>query len=339
MSTTMNAVLVNTSGDWEKINKELPMPKDYEVRIKIKACGVCHSDSFVKEHTWPGINYPRIPGHEVAGFIDEIGSGVIDFKVGQRVGVGWAGRHCNQCLPCRRGDFMNCVRLQITGINYDGGYAEYMVAPVETVAAIPDQLSFEEAAPLLCAGVTTFNALRHSVAGPGDVVAIQGIGGLGHLAIQFANKMGFNTVAISKGADKEALARKLGAHIYLDGDKSNIIDDLQKLGGAKVILATAPSGKSITPLVDGLSYSGELVIVGASFDPIEVIATQLITLKRSMQGWPSGTAADSEDTMRFCVLTGIRPMIEKFSLQQAPSAYEHMMTNKTRFRAVLTMNP
>ncbi len=333
---TMKAIQVNQSGDWEKVDKEIPTPGPNQVRIKIHACGVCHSDAYVKDRVWPGIQFPRIPGHEIAGMIDEVGAEVTRFKKGQRVGVGWAGKRCGQCLPCRRGDFINCENHQITGIHYDGGYAEYMIAPVEALAAIPNELSFAEAAPILCAGITTFNALRNSQARPGDLVAIQGIGGLGHLAIQFANKMGFKTVAISHGADKESLAQELGAHIYLNTEKEDIATGLQKLGGARAILATAPSGKSITPLIEGLSYLGKLVIVGASNDPIEVTAIQLIRLKRSILGWPSGTAADSEEAMKFCALTGIRPVIEKFMLDDAPNAYNHMITNKARFRAVLT---
>jgi len=332
----MTAVQVNQSGDWEKIERDIPQPSSHQVRIKIEACGICHSDIYVKDRIWPGIAFPRIPGHEVAGVIDEIGPTVTHWKKGQRVGVGWAGKRCGQCLPCRRGDFINCEKHQITGIHYDGGYADYMIAPIEALAAIPDELSFAEAAPLLCAGITTFNALRHSQARPGDTVAIQGIGGLGHLAIQFAKKMGFRTVAISKGVDKEPLARKLGAHIYLNTEKENVADALKKLGGARTILATAPSGKAITPLIEGLSYRGKLVIVGASNDPIEVTAIQLISLKRSLLGWPSGTAVDSEEAMKFCALTGIRPMIEKFPLEKAPEAYDHMIMNKARFRSVLT---
>jgi D-arabinose 1-dehydrogenase-like Zn-dependent alcohol dehydrogenase len=287
---------------------------------------------------WPNLQLPRIPGHEVAGVIDEIGTNVTKWKSGQRVGVGWAGARCGQCNACRRGDFILCENHQITGLHYDGGYEEYMIAPVEALAAIPDELSFAEAAPLMCAGITTFNALRHSEARAGDVVAIQGIGGLGHLAIQFANKMGFKTVALSKGSDKEALARKLGAHIYLNSEIQNIQSELQNLGGARVILATAPSGKSITPLIDALSNKGELVIVGASNDPIEVVSTQLISRTRSIKGWPSGSAIDTEDALKFCALTGIRPMIQKYSLDKAENAFEDMISNKARFRSVIVMS-
>jgi propanol-preferring alcohol dehydrogenase len=328
-------VQVSKAGQLDQIERELPEPGINQVRIKVKACGVCHSDMFTRDVLWPNIQLPRVPGHEVAGVIDKIGIGVNHWKEGQRVGVGWVGAYCGQCVPCRRGDFITCQNLQISGIHFDGGYAEYMIAPVTALAAIPDTLTFEEAAPLLCAGVTTYNALRQSKARAGDLVAIQGIGGLGHLGIQFANKMGFKTVAISKGKEKEALAQKLGAHIYLNAENDDIAITLQKLGGARVILATAPSGKSISPLVKGLGSQGELMIVGASNDPIEVTAIQLIASKLTMRGFASGTAIDSEDTMNFCALTGIRPMIEKFPLEKVAQAYEHMITGRVRFRSVL----
>jgi D-arabinose 1-dehydrogenase-like Zn-dependent alcohol dehydrogenase len=334
----MKAIQVNQSGAWEHIEKELVKPAANQVRIKVEACGVCHSDIYVKNKIWPNLQLPRIPGHEVAGVIDEIGTNVTKWKLGQRVGVGWAGGRCGQCNACRRGDFILCENHQITGLHYDGGYEEYMIAPVEALAAIPDELSFAEAAPLMCAGITTFNALRHSEARAGDVVAIQGIGGLGHLAIQFANKMGFKTIALSKGSDKEALAKKLGAHIYLNSEIHNIQNELQKLGGARVILATAPSGKAITPLIDALSNQGELVIVGASNDPIEVVSTQLISRTRSIKGWPSGSAIDTEDALKFCAFTGIRPMIQKYSLDQAENAFDDMISNKARFRSVIVMS-
>jgi len=334
----MKAVQVNDSGAWEHIEKELAMPAVNQVRIKVEACGVCHSDIYVKNNLWPNIQFPRIPGHEIAGVIDTVGTNITKWKPGQRVGVGWAGARCGQCTACRLGNFILCENHRITGLHYDGGYEQYMIAPVEALAAIPDELFFAEAAPLMCAGITTFNALRHSTARAGDIVAIQGIGGLGHLAIQFANKMGFETVALSKGADKETLAKKLGAHLYLNSEKQNIRDELQKLGGARIILATAPSGKAISPLIDALSSKGELVIVGASNDPIEVTATQLISRNRSIKGWPSGSAIDTEETLKFCALTGIRPMIQQYSLDQAAEAYDAMMTNKARFRSVIVMN-
>jgi D-arabinose 1-dehydrogenase-like Zn-dependent alcohol dehydrogenase len=334
----MKAVQVNKSGEWETVEKDLAMPSANQVRIKVEACGVCHSDMYVKNNLWPNIQFPRIPGHEIAGVIDEIGSNITKWKRGQHVGVGWAGARCGQCNACRRGEFILCENHQITGLHYDGGYAEYMIAPVEALAAIPDELTFAEAAPLMCAGITTFNALRHSGACAGDLVAIQGIGGLGHLAIQFANKMGFKTVAISHGKDKEPLAKKLGAHIYLNSESNDPTLELQKLGGARVILATAPSGKSISPLVDALGNKGELVIVGAATDPIEVISTQLIRRNRSIKGWPSGSAIDTEDTLKFCALTGIRPMIEQYPLNKAGDAFESMILNKARFRSVLIMS-
>lgn len=333
----MKAVQVNQSGKWERVERELMLPTANQVRIKVEACGVCHSDIYVKENLWPNIHFPRIPGHEVTGVIDEIGENVTKWKCGQRVGVGWAGARCGQCPACRRGEFILCENHQITGLHYDGGYAEYMIAPIESLAAIPDELTFAEAAPLMCAGITTFNALRHSIARAGDIVAIQGIGGLGHLAIQFANKMGFKTIAISHGNDKETLAKKLGAHIYLNAENNQIHVELQKLGGARVILATAPSGKSISLLIDALSNKGELIIVGASTDPIEVISTQLIRGNRTIKGWPSGTANDSEETLKFCALTGIRPMIQEYSLEKAADAFENMISNKARFRSVITM--
>ncbi|MCW8471495.1 alcohol dehydrogenase [Fluoribacter gormanii] len=334
---TMKAVQVNKSGQWETVEKDLVMPEVNQVRIKVEACGVCHSDVFVKENLWPNLQFPRIPGHEVAGVIDEVGTSITKWKPGQRVGVGWAGARCGQCLPCRHGDFILCENHQITGLHYDGGYAQYMIAPVEALAAIPDELSFAEAAPLMCAGITTFNALRNSVARAGELVAIQGVGGLGHLAIQFANKMGFKTVALSSGVDKESLAKKLGAHIYLNSDVHDVVVELQKLGGARVILATAPSGKSITPLINALGNKGELLIVGASNDPIEVISTQLIGGNRSIKGWSSGSAIDIEETLQFCALTGIRPMIQQYPLAQAEQAFDDMMSNKARFRSVIVM--
>lgn len=333
----MKCVQVTQVNKFDLVERDIPSPQSKQVRIKIKATGVCHSDCYTLQGSFPGVQLPRIPGHEIAGIIDEVGPDIHSWKEGQRVGVGWSGIRCNECLSCRRGDFITCEKHKVTGIHYDGGYAQYMIAPIEALAAIPDEISFEEAGPLLCAGITTFNSLRHSQAKPGDLVAIQGIGGLGHLAIQFANKMGFKTVAISGGSDKEALAKKLGAHIYIDGEKENVATSLNKLGGARVILATAPSGKAITPLIDGLGNQGQLVIVGASMDPIGVSAMQLIGLRRSIQGWPSGTAVDSEDALRFCAQTGVRPMIEVFPLEKAAQAYEHMMSNKARFRCVLKM--
>jgi D-arabinose 1-dehydrogenase-like Zn-dependent alcohol dehydrogenase len=334
----MTAVQISRPGaPFEVVAREIPAPGPNMVRIKVQACGVCHSDLFVKEGHWPGLHYPRITGHEVAGVIDEVGPGVTAWKKGQRVGVGWHGGHCGQCVPCRRGDFIACQNLRVTGFHDDGGYAQYMIARSDTLASIPDALSPVEAAPILCAGITTFNSLRHSGAMAGDLVAVQGLGGLGHLAIQFANKMGFRTVAIGRGKDKEPLALKLGAERYLDTDAVHVAKELTRLGGATIILATAPNSKAMSDLIDGLGVDGKLVVVGASADPISVTPLQLIGQRRSIQGWPSGKAQDSEDALNFCALTGIRPMIETFPLEQAGAAYDRMLSGKARFRVVLTM--
>ena len=333
---TMKAVQVGKkSGSFDVVEKEIPTTGRGEVRVQVKACGICHSDVLTKEGLWPGIHYPRSPGHEIAGVVDAVGEGVTAWKKGQRVGVGWNGGYCSECQSCRRGDFVSCVNLQVPGISYDGGYADYVIAPSKSLAPLPDALTFEEAAPILCAGVTTFNALRNSGAQPPDLVAVQGIGGLGHLGIQFASKMGFKVAAISKGKDKEALARKLGAHVYIDSDKGDPAAQLTALGGARVILATAPSGKSMTALIGGLGRRGELLVLGAGPDPIEANSFVLISQSRSVQGWASGNPADSEDALNFCALTGVRAMIETFPLEKASDAFERMMSNKVRFRAVL----
>jgi D-arabinose 1-dehydrogenase-like Zn-dependent alcohol dehydrogenase len=331
------AQVPKAGGDFEIVEREIPKPGAGQVRIKVQACGVCHSDMFTKEGAWPGIQYPRVPGHEVAGVIDELGEGVTEWKKGQRVGVGWHGGHDGTCLACRRGDFGNCKNLKIAGISYDGGYQQYMVAPGEAVTAIPESLSDVEAAPLLCAGITTFNALRHSGAGPGDLVAVLGIGGLGHLAIQFANKFGYNVAAIGRGSENAPLAKELGASVYIDNKATKPAEELQKLGGAQVILATAPSSKAMTEVIDGLAPNGKLMVVGATFDPIEVTPAQLILGSRSIQGWASGTPTDAEDTLRFSELTGVRPMIETYPLEKAGEAYARMMSGKAQFRVVLTM--
>ena len=320
----------------EVVERDVPEPKAREVRIKVQACGICHSDMFTVAGAIPGIQYPRIPGHEVVGIIDAIGSDVPDWKPGMRVGVGWHGGHCGHCTSCRRGDFITCTQGKIPGISYDGGYAEFMIAPFEALASIPDDLKSEDAAPLLCAGITTFNALRHSGAHTGDLVAILGIGGLGHLGVQFAAKMGFKTVAIARGADKGPLAKKLGAHIYLDSTSQNAAEELTKLGGAKVILATVTDAKSMSSVFAGLGIDGKLVVLGASAQPIEVSPFLLIGARRSIAGWPSGTAPDSEDTLKFSLLSNVRPMIEIFPLAKAAEAYQHMMSGKARFRVVLT---
>ncbi len=335
----MIAVQIPSPGkQFEVVKREIPVPKDNQVRIRVQACGICHSDLFAKEGYWPGLQYPRVTGHEVAGVIDEVGAGVTAWKKGQRVGVGWHGGHCSQCDPCRRGDFMGCRYFQVTGFQEDGGYAQYMIARSEAVAAIPDALSPVDAAPILCAGVTTFNSLRHSGAVAGDLVAVQGLGGLGHLGIQFASRMGFHTVAIGRGKDKELLALKLGAVRYLDTSAGDVAKELTSLGGASVILATAPDSKAMSALIDGLGVGGQLLVVGASNDPINVTPVQLIMGRRSIRGWPSGTARDSEDTLNFCALTGIRPMVETLPLEQAAAGYERMLSGKARFRVVLTVN-
>ncbi len=334
----MKAVQVSQAGgNFELVERPIPQPGRGQVRIKVEACGICHSDAQVKEGLWPGIQYPRVPGHEIAGRIDAVGPDVTNWKPGQRVGVGWHGGHCFQCEPCRRGDFILCQFGKITGISFDGGYAEYMVAPAEAVAAIPDDLPSAEAAPLLCAGITVYNSLRNAGARAGDLVAVQGIGGLGHLGIQYARQMGFRTVAIGRGKDKESLVRKLGAHEYVDTSAGAPAESLQKLGGARVILATAPDSKSISAVVDGLAANGKLVIVGASPEPLTITPLQLIGARRSIQGWPSGTAKDSEDTMQFSALTGVRPMIERYPLEKAAEAYDQMISGRARFRVVLTM--
>jgi len=335
---TMKVAQVSSPGaDFQIVEREIPEPDPGHVRIKVQACGVCHSDVLTKEGYWPGIQYPRVPGHEVAGIIDEVGAGVSEWKKGQRVGVGWHGGHDGTCLSCRRGDFGNCQNMKIPGISYDGGYQQYMVAPVEALAAIPESLSNVEAAPLLCAGITTYNALRHSGAMPGDLVAVQGIGGLGHLGIQFASKFGYKVAAIGRGPENAALAKKLGANVYIDSKATKAAEELQKLGGARVILATAPNSKAMSELIDGLGPNGKLVVIGATFDPIEVTPIQLISGSKTIQGWAAGTAADSEDTLRFAELTGVRPMIETYPLEKAAEAYARMMSGDAQFRVVLTM--
>lgn len=324
--------------EWEVVEREIPQPGPGTVRVKVEACGICHSDMFVKEGQWPGLQYPRVPGHEVAGRIDGVGPNVTAWKEGQRVGVGWHGGHCAQCDACLRGDFVMCRFEKVCGISYDGGWAEYMIAPSEALASIPDELPADEAAPLLCAGITTFNSLRNSGARAGDLVAVHGIGGLGHLGVQYASKFGFNTVAIGRGPDKEPLARKLGATRYIDALVTNPAEELNKMGGARVILATAPDSRAISSLIDGLGTNGKLLVVAAAGEPLTVSIITLIMKRGSVQGWPSGTAKDSEDTLRFSILTGVRPMIERYPLAKAADAYQQMVTGKARFRSVLTMN-
>jgi D-arabinose 1-dehydrogenase-like Zn-dependent alcohol dehydrogenase len=337
-SAPMKAAQVpRAGGDFEIVEREIPIPLAGQVRIKVQACGVCHSDALTKEGQWPGIEYPRVPGHEIAGIVDELGAGVTEWKKGQRVGVGWHGGHDGTCRECRRGDFRNCVNVKIPGISYDGGYQQYMVAPTDAVVAMPDGLNDVEAAPLLCAGITTYNALRRSGAMPGDLVAVLGIGGLGHLGIQFANKFGYRVAAIGRGSESAALAKKLGASVYIDNKVTNPAEELQKLGGAQVILATAPSSKAMSALIDGLGPNGKLIVVGVTTEPLQVTPVQLITGSRSIQGWTSGTPADEEDTLRFAELTGVRPMIETYPLEKAAEAYARMMSGEAKFRVVLTM--
>jgi D-arabinose 1-dehydrogenase-like Zn-dependent alcohol dehydrogenase len=333
----MRAVHVKeANGPFELVERDIPEPGAGKVRIKVQACGVCHSDVFTKQGLFPGIQYPRVPGHEVVGVVDQVGDGVPNWKVGQRVGVGWHGGHCGHCPSCRRGDFITCVNAQIPGISYDGGYAEYMIAPFEALALVPDELQAAEAAPLLCAGITTYNALRNSGARAGDTVGILGIGGLGHLGVQFAAKMGCRTVAIARGADKGPLAQELGAHVYLDSTQQDAAAELAKMGGASVILSTVTDAKTISSVANGLGIDGKLIVVGVSHEPIEVSTLLLVGGRRSIQGWPSGTSIDSEDTLKFSALSNVRPMIETMPLERAAEAYDRMMSGKARFRMVIT---
>jgi D-arabinose 1-dehydrogenase-like Zn-dependent alcohol dehydrogenase len=334
----MKAVQVSQpGGNFEVVERPTPEPGRGQVRIKVEACGVCHSDAIVKESGWPGLQYPRVPGHEIAGRVDVVGADVTQWKSGQRVGVGWHGGHCFTCDPCRRGDFINCKFQKITALHFDGGYAEYVVVPAEAVALIPDDLPADEAAPLLCAGITVYNALRNSGARAGDLVAVQGIGGLGHLGIQYARQMGFRTVAIGRGGDKQALAKKLGAHEYIDTSAADPAEALQKMGGAHVVLATAPDSKSISALINGLAPRGTLMVIGAGMESLTVTPLQLIPGSKSIRGWASGTARDSQDTLEFSSLSGVRPMIERYPLEKAADAFEQMISGRARFRVVLTM--
>ncbi|HTM37267.1 MAG TPA: alcohol dehydrogenase [Terriglobales bacterium] len=337
-ASKMRAAQIPRPGSaFELVEREIPEPAAGQVRIKVNACGICHSDVLVREGVLPWIQFPRVPGHEVAGVVDEVGDGVSVWKKGQRVGVGWHGGHDNTCRECRRGDYRNCRNVQVTGISYDGGYQQYMVAPVEALVPIPDGLSDTDAAPLLDAGITTYNSLRHSGALPGDLVAIQGIGGLGHLGIQFANKFGYKVAAIGRGPENGALAKKLGAHVYIDSQATNAAEELQKLGGAQVIIATAPSSKAMSSVIDGLGPNGKLMVIGAAAEPIEATPAQLIFSNRVVQGWSAGTPAASEDTLNFCVLSGVRPMIEVYPLEKVEEAYARMLSGKAEFRVVLTM--
>ncbi|ALL69980.1 Alcohol dehydrogenase (plasmid) [Paraburkholderia caribensis MBA4] len=335
----MRAVQVSgPGGALELVERDVPAPGAGQVLIKVQACGICHSDSLTKEGQWPGLQYPRVPGHEVAGVIDTLGAGVEGWKAGERVGVGWHGGHCGHCANCRRGYFVVCEKGQVPGISYDGGYADYLVAPVEALARMPEELNDVDAAPLLCAGITTFNALRNSGARAGEVVAILGIGGLGHLGVQFARRMGFNTVAIARGEDKAPLAKQLGAHHYIDSRAQNPADALKALGGASVILATVTNADAMTATLGGLALNGKLIILGVADKPIEVPPVQFIMGRNAVQGWPSGSSADSEDTLAFSALADVKPMIETFPIERAAEAYDRMMSGAARFRVVLTMN-
>lgn len=332
----MKAVEVpEAGGALRLVEREVPEPGAGQVLVRVHACGICHSDVFTKEGAWPGVEFPRVPGHEIAGVIERVGAGVEDWAAGQRVGVGWHGGHCGHCDSCLRGDFVLCERGKVPGISYDGGYAEYMIAPVESLARIPDDLSDVEAAPLLCAGITTYNALRNSGARPGEPVAILGVGGLGHLGVQFASKMGFETIAVARGKEKESLALELGARHYIDSNAQDVAEALQALGGAKVILATVTSGEAMTAALGGLGRDGKLIILGVSEEPVEVNTAQFIMGRLSVQGWPSGTAADSQDALDFSALSGVRPMIEEYPLERAAEAYDRMMSGGARFRVVL----
>ena len=335
--TKMRAVqIARANGSFALVERDMPEPRAGEVRVRVQACGVCHSDSLAKEGLYPGIPYPIVPGHEIAGVIDAVGASVPkQWAIGRRVGVGWFGGHCGYCEPCRRDDMMDCRNLKIPGLSYDGGYAEAMIAPFDALASIPDDLSTQDAAPLLCAGVTTYNALRHSGAKPGDLVAILGIGGLGHLGVQFAARMGFRVAAIGRGPDKGGMARELGAHAYIDGKTQNVAEALQGLGGARAVLATIPNGPAMSSVIEGLAVRGKLIVIGVSAEPIEVTPLQLIGASRTITGHASGTSQDSEDTMRFSTQAGVRPMIETMPLERAAEAYDRMMSGKARFRMVL----
>lgn len=337
MATTRAVQVASPGGDLTLITRERAAPGRGQIEIKVRACGVCHSDSIVKEGQFPGLQLPRVPGHEIVGIVTAVGPDVEPWKVGERVGVGWHGGHDFICPSCRVGDFVTCRNEQITGVSYDGGYAEYMLARAEAVARVPEGLTDAEAAPLLCAGITTFNALRHSPAVPGDLVAVQGIGGLGHLAVQFANKFGFHTVAVGRGDDKHGLAKQLGAHEYVDAARGNAGKQLAALGGAKVILATAPSASAIQDMIEGLGVGGQLLIVAVAAEPISVSSLAIVLTRRSIQGWPSGHAKDSEETLEFCARFGVRPMVETFPLERVAEAYDRMITGRVRFRSVLTM--
>jgi len=335
MATMRVAQVPGAKREFEIVERPIPQPAPGTVRIKVAACGICHSDSLVKEGLWPGLQYPRVPGHEVVGVIDAVGAGVTRWTAGQRAGVGWHGGYCGQCDSCRRGDLFACETHQVTGISFDGGYGEYMIAPASAVARFPDELPPLEAAPLMCAGVTTFNALRNSGARPGEVVAVLGLGGLGHLGVQYAAKMGFRTVAIARGKDKEPLARQLGATTYIDSQAQDPAAELLKLGGANVIIATVTAGEAMSAVQGGLAVKGTLMVIGAP-ESMQVSPFILISGQRSVKGWYSGTSIDSQDTLAFSARANVRSMNETFPLERVNQAYDRMMSGKARFRVVLT---
>jgi D-arabinose 1-dehydrogenase-like Zn-dependent alcohol dehydrogenase len=337
-SMMMRAAIVPAAnaGHVEVREVERPEPGAGSVRIKVEACGICHSDVLTVAGAWPGIAYPRAPGHEIAGRIEALGDGVGDWALGDRVGVGWHGGHDGTCERCRHGDFVTCRNLKVPGIAYDGGYADYVVAPAAVLARIPDELTAQEAAPLMCAGITTFNPLRRSKARAGDLVAILGIGGLGHLGVQYAAKMGFRTVAIARGRDKEELARSLGASEYIDSQAVDVAATLQRMGGAKVVLSTVTAAAAMLPAIDGLAVNGELLIVGAASEPLALNTAPMLFRRTSVKAWPSGVAAESEETMRFSVQAGVRAMIETMPLERTQEAYDRMMSGAARFRMVIT---
>lgn len=337
MAKNLVAQVGKAGEEFELVEREIAQPGAGEVRIKVEACGICHSDMLVKRGGFPGLTYPRVPGHEVVGFVDEVGSGVMEWKKGDHVGVGWHGGHCFVCDSCRRGDFVTCQKEAITGITRDGGYQQYMLARHEALALVPEGLDAAEAGPLMCAGITTFNALRNSGARMGDLVGVQGIGGLGHLGIQYAAKAGYRVVGIGRGPENGALAKKLGAFAYVDSKATKVAEELKKLGGVKVLLATAPSAKAMAETIDGLAVGGKLLVVGAPFEPMEVSVLQLIMARRGIQGWPSGMARDSQDTLEFSKFAGVRPMIEKYPLKEVKKAFEEMESGEAQFRVVLTM--
>jgi D-arabinose 1-dehydrogenase-like Zn-dependent alcohol dehydrogenase len=337
MAKNLAALVSKAGGEFELVEREIPQPGTGEIRIKVEACGICHSDMLVTQGGFPGLTYPRVPGHELVGFVDEVGPGVTEWNKGDHVGVGWHGGHCFVCDSCRRGDFVTCQKEVITGISSDGGYQQYMLARHEAVALVPEGLDAAEAGPLMCAGITTFNALRNSGARVGDLVGVQGIGGLGHLGIQYAARAGYRVVAIGRGPENGVLAKKLGAFAYIDSKASNVAAELKKLGGTKVLLATAPNAKAMSDTIDGLAVGGKLLVVGAPFEPMEVSVFQLLLARRAIQGWPSGTARDSQDTLEFSKFAGVRPMIEKYPLAKVNEAFARMESGKAEFRVVLTM--